>query len=87
MTRSLTLTRHLNSVPNAILSRNAKSPPHPKTGPTAHILRLPTALTFFCEAGCAQPRTHAPVLSDDPPNPNLCQKSALTGTTVPPITR
>ncbi|KAJ7236529.1 hypothetical protein C8J57DRAFT_1569561 [Mycena rebaudengoi] len=56
----------------------------PKTGPTVHILRLPTPLTFFCEPGCALLRTHAPVPLDDQPHRNLCQKSALTGTTVPP---
>ncbi|KAJ7214303.1 hypothetical protein C8J57DRAFT_1538526 [Mycena rebaudengoi] len=59
----------------------------PKTGPTAHILRLPTPLTFFCEPGCALLRTHAPVLLNDPHNRNLCQKSTLTATTVPPIAR
>ncbi|KAJ7214274.1 hypothetical protein C8J57DRAFT_1601600 [Mycena rebaudengoi] len=47
---------------------------YPKTGPTAHILRLPTPLTFFCEPGCALLRTHAPVPLDDPPNRNLCKK-------------
>ncbi|KAJ7232893.1 hypothetical protein C8J57DRAFT_1250244 [Mycena rebaudengoi] len=44
-------------------------------------------LAFFCEPGCPLLRTHAPVPLDDPPHRNLCQRSALAGTTVPPTAR
>jgi hypothetical protein len=44
-------------------------------------------LAFFCEPGCPLLRTHAPVPLDDPPHSNLCQRSALAGTTVPPTAR
>ncbi|KAJ7222015.1 hypothetical protein C8J57DRAFT_1593441, partial [Mycena rebaudengoi] len=97
MAHSLTLTIHPNSAPAHDLPSDCPCYHHnlhrlprlsiPRTSPgrTAHILRLPTPLTFFCEPGCALLRTHAPVPLDDPPHRNLCPKSALTGTTVPSI--
>ncbi|KAJ7261615.1 hypothetical protein C8J57DRAFT_1514130 [Mycena rebaudengoi] len=45
-----------------------------KTGHTAHILRLPTPLTFFCEPGYVLLRTYAPVPLDDPPPPQPTSK-------------